>query len=354
MMKKHWQQRIAIALLVIVAGVFWGGAIRHMEEVKEQEVTAEQLEENTVLLGGMPIGIYLKTDGVMVLSTASLVGADKKTYDPARNIVRPGDYIFKINGEKVENKKSLIKEMEGLRSKEVILELKRKEEKLSVRLNAVRTERDEYKLGIWVRDDTQGLGTITYLTKGSKFGALGHGIHDMDTNLLLEIEKGSLYDTSIRSVIKGEKGQPGSLEGIIVYNSYNRLGTIEKNTEIGIYGTLEKLDRLFEEQIPVKIGSRSKVTQGKAQIRCSTGGEVKFYDIEILEIDTYQRDVNKGFVIRVTDPELLEETGGIVQGMSGSPILQDGKLVGAVTHVFVNDPTKGYGIFIEDMLKETE
>ena len=215
----------------------------------------------------------------------------------------------------------------------------------------MQTDTDKYMLGIWVRDNAQGLGTVTYLDVNSRFGALGHGIHDVDTNELLDISEGTLYVTSIKDIQKGEDGIPGGLEGIIVYNNYNILGTITDNTEAGIFGKIDRIDALFTDQTPVSTLAKEEIKEGPAVIRCAVEGKVKEYDIEITGVDIRTEEVNKGIVLEVTDEELLKVTGGIVQGMSGSPILQDGKLVGAVTHVFVNNPTIGYGIFIENMLK---
>ena len=201
-----------------------------------------------------------------------------------------------------------------------------------------------------MRDNTQGLGTVTYLDANSRFGALGHGIHDVDTSKLLEIEGGTVYTTSVKDIQKGKTGTPGGMEGIIVYNNYNILGKITKNTEAGIFGTIQRIDTLFSDQTPVEAAGKEEIKEGPATILCAAEGEVKEYKIEIEKVDIHSKEINKGIILRVTDERLLDVTGGIVQGMSGSPILQDGKLVGAVTHVFVNDPTRGYGIFIENML----
>ena len=170
----------------------------------------------------------------------------------------------------------------------------------------------------------------------------------------MTIESGRVYRTSIQDITKGSSGSPGTMEGIIVYNKYNILGTIDKNTEAGIYGTIEKIDELFDEQIPVETASKEEIEIGAAKIRCYIDNEIKEYDIQVTDIDMTASEANKGLVIQVTDPELLEKTGGIIQGMSGSPIIQNGKLIGAVTHVFVQDSTKGYGIFIENMLDQVE
>lgn len=176
----------------------------------------------------------------------------------------------------------------------------------------------------------------------------------MDTNELLEINDGTLYTTSIKDIQKGENGVPGGMEGIIIYNNYNVLGSIEKNTESGIFGRIERIDALFSDQTPIEVGNKEDIEEGDAVIRCSVDGKVKDYDIRITKIDKNAKEVNKGIVIEVTDSELLKLTGGIVQGMSGSPIIQNNKLIGAVTHVFVQDSTKGYGIFIENMLDYVE
>ena len=161
-----------------------------------------------------------------------------------------------------------------------------------------------------------------------------------------------LFRIRQRDIMKGSSGSPGTMEGIIVYNNYNILGSIDKNTEAGIYGTLDKIDDLFEEQIPIETAAADEIVTGDAQIRCYIDNELKNYDIRVTDIDMSGKEINKGMIIQVTDPELLEKTGGIIQGMSGSPIIQNGKLIGAVTHVFVQDSTKGYGIFIENMLNQ--
>ena len=159
-----------------------------------------------------------------------------------------------------------------------------------------------------------------------------------------------MYTTSVKDIQKGKTGTPGGMEGIIVYNNYNILGKITKNTEAGIFGIIQRIDTLFSDQTPVEAAGKEEIKEGPATILCAAEGEVKEYKIEIEKVDIHSKEINKGIILRVTDERLLDVTGGIVQGMSGSPILQDGKLVGAVTHVFVNDPTKGYGIFIENML----
>lgn len=352
-MRRYWYRRILMMILVFTLAV--GGSYYMIENEKagmRHEVSAGTADDTMVIPGGMPVGIYLETEGVMVLGTEGVTGMDGIKYNPAAHLVKSGDYIVSINGTAVETKSQLIEEIGKLEKDEVVLGVKRKDEKIDIRFKPVHCSKDEYKLGIWVRDNTQGLGTVTFLNADSHFGALGHGIHDTDTNELLDISEGTLYLTSIKDIQKGKSGTPGGMEGIIVYNNYNVIGTISKNTEAGIFGTVDRIDALFTDQTPLKAAAKEEIEEGPAVIRCSVDGTIREYEVEIKGVDVHTGEVNKGITLEVTDQELLEETGGIVQGMSGSPIIQNDKLIGAVTHVFVNDPTKGYGIFIENMLKE--
>lgn len=341
--------------MVVVFSISVGGGYCLIDSKKKmfrQEVSAGTSEETMVIPGGMPIGIYLETKGVMVLGTDEITDMDGIKKEPSAHKVKAGDYIVGINHQKIRDKSELIEAVKMLDNSDVILEISRNNEQIEVRTEAVKFDADEYKLGIWVRDNAQGLGTVTFLDAKSRFGALGHGIHDVDTNELLRISSGTLYTTSIKDIQKGEDGIPGGMEGIIIYNNYNILGSITKNTDAGIFGKIDRIDTLFSDQTPVSVAEKEEIREGPATIRCAVEGKVKEYEVEITGIDLNAAEVNKGIVLKVTDQELLKVTGGIVQGMSGSPILQDGKLVGAVTHVFVNNPTKGYGIFIENMLEQ--
>ena len=351
-MIQYWYRRILIMIVVFTTIV--GGSYYLIEEKRvsmKQEVSADTAGDKMVIPGGMPVGIYLETNGVMVLGTEEITGVDGMKHNPAAHLVKSGDYIVAVNGQKIETKTQLIEKVKELEKEEVVLTVKRNESKIDIKFQPVKYKEDEYKLGIWVRDNTQGLGTVTYLNADSEFGALGHGIHDIDTNELLDISDGTLYLTSIKDIQKGVSGTPGGIEGIIVYNNYNVLGTIQENTEEGIFGKLDRIDALFSKQEPVETAGKEEIKKGPAVIRGAVEGSVKEYEIEILDVDMHTDEVNKGIIIKITDKQLLKRTGGIVQGMSGSPILQDGRLVGAVTHVFVNDPAKGYGIFIENMLE---
>lgn len=354
------KNRVVHALLWVIlflsGVVIWNQVQTRQEEkaLRQTEASTSSLENDTVLLGGMPVGIYMETDGVMVLNTEKIECLDGNVYEPAADRVKTGDYIMAVNHQEITGKSDLLELVEEIDGGNVVLTLRRGEDTMDIKISPVEYEPDHYRLGIWVRDNVQGLGTITFLTEQSRFGALGHGISDTDTNMLMKIDSGRVYRTSIKDITKGYSGSPGTMEGIIVYNNYNVLGTIDKNTEAGIYGTIDKIDDLFEEQIPIETASKEEIRTGDATIRCYIDNEIKEYDIRVTEIDKTDSEINKGLVIQVTDPELLEKTGGIIQGMSGSPIIQDGKLIGAVTHVFVQDSTKGYGIFIENMLKQVE
>lgn len=354
-MRKYWYRRILVITLVFSMVCYTGYSAKEQRRLeKKEEVSAAAVSEDTVIPGGMPIGIYLETEGVMVLGTEKITRADGERLEPARHLVQTGDYIVECNGTKITDKKNLQNVMKRLDTDEVILKLRRDAEYLEVKVKPVRDKKNHYMLGIWVRDNAQGLGTITFLNSDSRFGALGHGIHDTDTNTLMEIRNGRVYETSIRNIQKGTDGEPGGIEGIIVYNKYNVLGTIEKNTDCGIYGTLDRTKNLFQNAEAMEVMHTDEIKKGDALIRCCVDGSVKDYKIRITKIDKYSKEQNKGLEIEVTDPKLLEITGGIIQGMSGAPIIQNGKIAGAVTHVFVNDPKKGYGIFIENMLKCVE
>lgn len=315
-MVQYWYRRILIMIVVftVAAGGSWYFIEKRRVSMKK-EVSAEAVGESMVIPGGMPVGIYLETEGVMVLGTEQITGEDGMRYNPAEHIVKPGDYIIGINGQEIRTKSQLIEAVGSLDREEVVLTIKREEEQLDIKFRPVRCGVGDYKLGIWVRDNTQGLGTVTFLNADSTFGALGHGIHDVDTSELLDISDGTLYLTSIKDIKRGENGMPGGMEGIIVYNHYNVLGTITKNTEVGIFGTVDRIDTLFSEQEPMETGVKEEIETGPASIRCAVDGEIKEYEIQITGVDFYTSEVNKGLTVEVTDKALLAETGGIVQGM---------------------------------------
>lgn len=301
---------------------------------------------------GFPIGVYLETDGVMVIGTGTVKSVDGLTYEPSLSKIYPGDYILAINDIDINSKSQLLFLINKYGNNDVILTIKRNNNTIDIKISPVQVSETEYKLGIWVRDDSQGIGTMTFITNSGLFGALGHGISDVDTGELLNAAGGTLYGADIWGIKKGESGNPGGLYGVINYEDKNILGEINSNTNIGIYGSIDPSELVNRFDLdPIKIATKDEIKTGKAYIRSCVSGEIKDYEIEIEKVNPDCK-TNKGIVIHVTDEELLMLTGGIVQGMSGSPIIQDGKLIGAVTHVFVKDSTKGYGIFIETMLEK--
>lgn len=316
-------------------------------------VKVTTIEKQNVYASGAPVGIYMETNGVLVIDSGEIRGADGISQSPAEHIIQPGDYIRKVNGQELQNKKQLIRMVSENHGEPIKMEVMRHEEMITLALTPMQTEDGSYKLGIWVRDNIQGIGTMTFVDGEGNFAALGHGISDVDTGERLDISMGDLYSARILSVQKGVSGSPGELRGVIDYQDSLKMGTIMQNTSNGITGKLKngKIAGIHRENY--EIGLKQELRTEKAQILCDVGDGVKEYEIEIVKINWNVKDSNKSFAIHVTDPRLLERTGGIVQGMSGSPILQNGKLVGAVTHVFVNDPTMGYGIFVETMLEET-
>jgi stage IV sporulation protein B len=299
---------------------------------------------------GQPVGLYIHTNGVMVLGTGKVTDLDGHVSEPAKTVFKAGDYIQAIDGTAVSDTSQVPALIQAGGGKTLTFEIIREDECMSVKITPVETEENVYKVGIWLRDDTQGIGTITYVDANQHFAALGHGITDVDTGLLIEISHGMAYWSKILSVVKGVSGTPGEIVGTIDYQTENRIGRITENTSCGIFGTLNKNVFTYDASKAVPVAHKEEIEKGRAQILCSVDGETALYDIEIEKINTGNAE-GKNLVIRVTDETLLAKTNGILQGMSGSPIIQNGKLIGAVTHVFVNDPSKGYGIFAETMLE---
>lgn len=319
-----------------------------------KDIKVTPTEADSILVSGSSVGIYMETSGVLVIDTGEILSSDGQIQDPAKNLLKPGDYIVALNQQKISCKQDLIDDLKDLDGSAVTVSIRRENSLVPVSLTPVQDSSGKYKLGIWVRDDTQGIGTLTFVTENGKFGALGHGISDVDTGNLLSIKGGKLYCAQILGVQKGAKGKPGELSGLIRYRNDNVIGTINSNSENGIYGNFTGNFGSDSQQSialrKMKIGYKQELQVGPASILCNVGDGVKEYDAKITRIDMNHEDSNKSFVIQVTDPELIDTTGGIVQGMSGSPVLQNGKVVGAITHVFVQDAASGYGIFIENML----
>ena len=304
---------------------------------------ADNLQMQVKLFGILPF----KQVGIRVIEDQELIPVGV----PAKNILKSGDYVIKLNGTEVTGKDDFITRIENCGGEQQILTIRRDAETYDVRIKPERDRTGKYKIGVWVRDNAQGVGTMTYIDENGNFGALGHGINDVDTSTLMEMNDGTLYQTEIISIRKGAAGQPGEMTGMIVYSDDRILGDITSNSIRGIFGKCNQKALALGTEEALPIGLKQEIEKGPAQILCTVDGTTRYYDIEITEIHLDHDNVNRGIELRVTDPELLSVTGGIVQGMSGAPIIQKGKFVGAVTHVLVQDSTRGYGIFIENMLE---
>ncbi|NLC52154.1 MAG: SpoIVB peptidase [Firmicutes bacterium] len=318
-----------------------------------REVTVSVLPEIKVVPGGHSIGIKLHSEGVIV---SGFYSVDHKNFSPAQEAgVKIGDIIIAIEDEKINDINEVAEIINQLGEREITFTIKRNGEYLKVPLQPVFIEASDcYRVGLYIRNTAAGVGTLSFYDKDSGiYGALGHVIMDLDSNKPLEIIDGQIVKANIVNITAAQKGQPGEKTGIFIEHE-DIMGSIEKNCSFGIFGKINHIDEQnspYPEPLP--LATTSQVEEGPAEILTVIEGEaIENFEIEIEKVIKQAIPGDKSMIIKVTDERLLEITGGIVQGMSGSPIIQNGKLVGAVTHVFVNDPTRGYGIFIEWMINE--
>jgi len=334
------------------------GLIINSQKIVEVKPTiAKDNSDIVVYPGGQPIGVKLNTKGVLVVALSDINGSNGKVPSPAANAgVQIGDSIIKINNVEINNAEDVTRFVNKEKNSELILKLQRKNDSnfFEVKVKPTIDSVDgKQKIGLWVRDSTAGVGTLTiYDDKTKKFAALGHPITDSDTGTILNVNSGVIVSSNIVSIKKGTRGSPGELRGLFI-NEDKIKGQIIRNTECGIFGdgTKSLINNKFNK--PMKIGLRNEIKIGKAEILTTiNGSEPELYEIEIQKLLTQNTSGSKSMIIKITDPKLLEKTGGIVQGMSGSPIIQNNKIIGAVTHVLINKPDVGYGIYIEWMLKD--
>lgn len=344
MAKKIRISTIALGLAIVFTVLSVGG-------FAPKASLAVSATETELYPGGMAFGVKFFTEGVLVVGLTdihSYVG----TKCPAREAgITKGDVVMSIDDVRPKSASDLRDVVAASRGKAMRFEIKRGEDVFYTDVHPILCrESNSYKAGLWVRDSTAGIGTVTYIsTDGKSFAGLGHGICDNDTGTLMPLGKAVVVDVDIYGVRRGASGTPGELKG-----SFDKVqkGIVEKNTETGVYGTLDTVPDTLKEPLPV--GKTKELKEGKAFIYTTVEGNTpEKFEIEIEKIYK-DGGKTKNFLIKVTDRKLLDISGGIVQGMSGSPIIQNGKLVGAVTHVLVNDPTRGYGIFIENMLDAAE
>ena len=319
--------------------------------IKTFSVNNEEIE---VYPGGNVIGFTLNGDGVVVLGK-SAVSTENGNIETTKNSdIQNGDLIKKIEDEQVQSIADIYRITNKIENtnRELSISLTRNGREIDTTIkNVLDKNSGIYKLGLWVKDDVSGIGTLTYIREdNNRFGALGHSIYDNDTKTIYDISDGDAFNCTVIGINKGTKGKAGELKGLFVQGKNNKIGKIDKNCEYGVFGEID-LEKVNYTQKPLKAGGRLSAKQGKAYIRCCLDGKnFDDYEIEIIKTNYQSRSSEKSMVIKITDEELLKKTGGIVQGMSGSPIIQGGKVVGAVTHVFLNDATKGFGIYLDWMI----
>lgn len=314
-----------------------------------KDISVNVIPKTKVVPIGASIGMKLYTDGVLVVGMSEIEGEE-----PFKNSgIKEGDRILEINDNKISNTNELINVVNESEGNNLNIKYVRGEEVETTSIKPVKNSNNEYKLGLWVRDAAAGVGTLTfYEPESGMFAALGHGIVDIDTSQIINIANGELVTTNILSITKGEKGTPGEIRGTIE-NGYT-LGNIYKNTGFGVFGSLTNTSPLgINTNEAIDVALRNEIQLGKAEIICQLeDGKKEKYEIEIQKKFVNNNEDNKSMLIKITDDRLLEKTGGIIQGMSGAPIIQNGKFVGAVTHVLLNDPTVGYAVFGDIMIKQ--
>lgn len=301
----------------------------------------KKLDNMDIVIGGETVGIKLLATGVLIMNV------DRYDID-----LKIADVILKVNGTKVESNAELQTFVKNSNGKEMLLEVMRSDNVFEVTVTPTFDElSNEYKLGLWVKDSSAGVGTITFYDRNSmSFAALGHAVTETKENYILPITSGGITSTDIYNIKKGVNRVPGELKGTITANI---IGEISHNTQKGIFGKMYTTD-YFKDKKSIEISSKSSIKEGKAYIYTLLDDKnVNFYEINIEKV-LINSTGNKNMVIKITDEKLINKTGGIIQGMSGSPIVQNGKLIGAVTHVFLNDPLRGYGVFIENMIDDMQ
>lgn len=343
-----------LACMFLVAAVFGGtvlGGAGFGGDVPAGQAKGADTRQSYLMPVGAAVGIHIQTKGLLVLGTAAVTDSDGNSVSPAQNAVEEGDYILEADGVCVQTAAQMTEAIRKCGGGKLSLTVLRDGQRLTKDIIPVKTGAGEYKTGIWVRDDTQGIGTLSFVDENNYFAALGHGITDVDTGQLVDMSDGGLYPSSVYAIIRGESGTPGEMVGNIIYGKNRQFGRVYKNTESGIYGRLSSELYAYDREKAIPAAGKNELHVGSAQLMCQIDGKIDSYDIKIQGIDYNGSSGNKDFVIQITDERLLSRTGGIVQGMSGSPVIQDNRLAGVLTHVFVNNPEKGYGIFIEDMLE---
>lgn len=322
--------------------------------LKQIDVDVKDIE---VWAGGDTVGFSLTSSGVIVVGSSFVATENGNVNTLEKADIKSGDVIYEIEGERVNRVSDLtqIANKEENQDKSLSVKIKRngKEQETTI-TPAKELQTQKYKLGLWVKDDMSGVGTLTYVRQdNNRFGALGHAICDSESKQPFEVKGGDMYKCTVIGLNKAVKGKPGEIKALFVQSGNNTIGSVDKNNKYGIFGTYnsDKIEKLKKKET-IKVGGRWTAKPGKAKLRVNLDDEIKDYDIEIIKTNYQASSSDKSMVIRVLDKDLLKKTGGIIQGMSGSPIIQNDRVVGAITHVFVSDPTKGFGIYLDWMINE--
>ena len=319
-----------------------------------KEIDVNVIPKTKVVPMGNLIGAKLYTSGVLVVGMSEIQGDDQQKHKPYEGSgIEEGDMIVEMDSKKIANTDELVETVNSSKGKVIQIKYVRNDETITTSIQPIKSEDNEYKLGLWVRDAAAGVGTLTFYEPSTgKFAALGHGIVDVDTGDIINIANGELVTSNLVAIKKGEKGTPGEIKGSI--DSGVTIGNISKNTNFGVFGVVSNKNNLnLNGAKEYEVALRSEIQTGEAEIICELENEKKEqYKIEISKIYTSNNYDNKSMMIKITDERLLQKTGGIIQGMSGSPIIQNGKFVGAITNVLVSDPTTGYAIFGDLMVKQ--
>ena len=320
--------------------------------IKVKEISINLIDDMEVIPLGNLIGMKLYTNGILVVGMSEIYGQDNKIYKPYENSgIKEGDTIIKVDDNEVLSTDELIECINSSKGKEIKITYIHNRETLETRIIPIETETNKFKIGLWVRDTAAGVGTATfYDTKTKEIATLGHGIQDIDTEELIDISSGEITTTDIISIQKGEQGEAGKIQGTV--EKQESIGEIKNNTYFGVYGILSRTDK-FENKEKMKIATRNEIKLGDAEILCELeNNNVKSYKIKIKKIYINNNSNNKSMLLEITDEELLNKTGGIIQGMSGSPVIQNGKIIGALTHVLIQNPKEGYAVFADLMIKQ--
>lgn len=357
---KHFKGKILIliAIICVIVGTvyFFDNNLQISYRYFNPFITDEEVsfEKRYVIPGGQTIGVELKTKGILVVGLADVVNNNKISISPAKDAgMHIGDKIISVDNNPVSKTTDFISYVKSKGIKEYNIEVERNGDRIQLLMTPVkRYEANDIIFGFWARDNIAGIGTITYIDPETRaYSAVAHGITDTDTKKLIDIDYGLISKANITNIKSGKRGEPGEIVGYILKDE-NRLGTVRKNTPFGVVGEIDEKSMAYFSTSLIEIGNKDEVQVGPAKILACLDHEIKEYDIEIIKTYYQSKATDKSFIIRIVDKELLTLTNGIIQGMSGCPIIQNGKLIGAVTHVFMNDPSKGYGIYAQWLFDE--